>query len=603
MKTSRVFLLAALVVSVMLGQSALAADVLDHVPADSMVVVKVRNIKATSQKVAEFAQATGINEFWPELSDPLGSFQQNTKTSQGVDTAGDLAFVMVDPKVTKLSEDNSAIVLIPVTDYKAFIGNFQDPKVDGDITEATTPQGEQMFFAQRGSHAAMSPSKEVLAIKSDGLKIEGLAARELQSKDAIAYVNFEVVRREVLPKIKNEREKFVDDLAKGFQQSSKADEKTLKLVKMVANHFVDAAEIFITDTKAATWGVTITKSGLNFTALGEFAPESQMSGVAASFKNSDKPVLNGLPDAKFLYFGGANHDPAALGALVDKLTAPFIRDFTEFGPEAKPLLDWAGAFKSIVASSDGGAFGLVAPAGPLGQGSLVQMVGLYRGDSAKIKAAQQTMFQSQPDVMKLFGTDQGGQVKTTFTSNAKEVEGVKLDLLQTQFAMEPKTPEERQAAQMIAFIYGPTGLNGYSGAVTDKTAILAQGLSDDMLKTAILAAREDANKVGEKANIKVVDAELPKERFAALYVPLDTIAMTMFDYARQFGFGVPVQMPPDLPPIGITFSSEANAVRGDMHVPQQLIQSLVAAGMQVYAQMQGGPGGGGGGGMEGPGGL
>ena len=56
------------------------------------------------------------------------------------------------------------------------------------------------------------------------------------------------------------------------------------------------------------------------------------------------------------------------------------------------------------------------------------------------------------------------------------------------------------------------------------------------------------------------------------------------------------QLPQDLPPIGISAGTEGTAARGDIYVPAQLMQSIIAAGIQSYMQMQGGqaPGGPGG---------
>jgi hypothetical protein len=53
-----------------------------------------------------------------------------------------------------------------------------------------------------------------------------------------------------------------------------------------------------------------------------------------------------------------------------------------------------------------------------------------------------------------------------------------------------------------------------------------------------------------------------------------------------------VQLPPDLPPIGETISTDASTIKLDAYVPTPLVQSLVAAGMQAFMQMNGGGGGG-----------
>jgi len=54
----------------------------------------------------------------------------------------------------------------------------------------------------------------------------------------------------------------------------------------------------------------------------------------------------------------------------------------------------------------------------------------------------------------------------------------------------------------------------------------------------------------------------------------------------MFGIDMGVTMPDNLPPMGVTLSSDASAVRLDAYLPSQLLQALTAAGMQVYMKTQ-----------------
>ena len=58
---------------------------------------------------------------------------------------------------------------------------------------------------------------------------------------------------------------------------------------------------------------------------------------------------------------------------------------------------------------------------------------------------------------------------------------------------------------------------------------------------------------------------------------------------------VGVQLPANLPPVGISVGNDpdAAALREDVFVPTSLMQSLVQAGFQLYLQMPHGGGGGG----------
>src|SRR4026207_649700 len=61
------------------------AQVLQQVPSDALVVIKVNNLKATSDKLAKFAEALGLAAISPEMADPLASLQENMKVKEGLD--------------------------------------------------------------------------------------------------------------------------------------------------------------------------------------------------------------------------------------------------------------------------------------------------------------------------------------------------------------------------------------------------------------------------------------------------------------------------------------------------------------------------------------
>jgi len=103
-------------------------------------------------------------------------------------------------------------------------------------------------------------------------------------------------------------------------------------------------------------------------------------------------------------------------------------------------------------------------------------------------------------------------------------------------------------------------------------------------------------RLSQQPALQPTSQQLPQQRLAAFYVGLDQIATTAANYAKAFGMPVNFQLPPDLPPAGVALSTTENTIRGDGFLPTQTVQSIIAAGMQTYMQMQGGqqPGGAGG---------
>src|SRR4051794_33653925 len=87
----------AFALTVLLTSLALSAkaQVLDQVPADALVVVKVTNVKAASDKIGKFMQDLGLAQMAPAVADPLKAMQEQLKIQNGLDQAGDLAFCFI----------------------------------------------------------------------------------------------------------------------------------------------------------------------------------------------------------------------------------------------------------------------------------------------------------------------------------------------------------------------------------------------------------------------------------------------------------------------------------------------------------------------------
>src|ERR1043165_7244452 len=68
---------------------------------------------------------------------------------------------------------------------------------------------------------------------------------------------------------------------------------------------------------------------------------------------------------------------------------------------------------------------------------------------------------------------------------AKTVDGTALDQFSMKFNFDKNTPEAAQAQQMITMMYGPNGLNGYMGALSDRNYLMVMGGDDELLNTAL----------------------------------------------------------------------------------------------------------------------
>jgi hypothetical protein len=488
------------------------------------------------------------------------------------------------------------LVLLPVSDYKAFIANYPDAKTEGDISSVQMPnQTEPGYAVQWGDYAALSNVKELLTKKPEGITPTGLAAKELDSKDIVIYGNMKAIREKALPKLKESREKIKQEITRQMnRQNPEQAQKFGGLAAVAIDEVMNLAEQFLEQAQGATLGLELTEEAIKPTGLVEFDPASQWGQTIAKVKNSDKPLLIGLPEAKYLFLVGLSIDQEAATKIIDDLVAPMQGELAKLGDGGKAIQGYITAIKSFVKATDSQATGFIAPTGAIGQESLLQMVSVVNGKSDQILEAQKEMFNTQQAMMQTLGTK--APVESTFTPNAKTIDGVQFN----QFTAKPAAPaenataQEMQMQQVMSVMYGPNGLVGYSGAVSPDKAVVSAGVSEEVLSKLIASAKANDAKLTQAEHLQQVASQLPRKRVLEMYIPLDNIATTGVAYAKQFGMPINVQLPENLPPIGVTAGTEGSAVRFDSVIPAGTVQSIVSAAMQAVMNMQqgGGPGAG-----------
>jgi hypothetical protein len=475
-------------------------------------------------------------------------------------------------------------MLIPVSDYQGFLGNYQGVKTEGDVATFSFPNDPSpSYSAHWGDYAAVTNDRAVLNQKPAGLKVAGLSAKELGGKDIVWYGNMPALRAMALPQLKAHREAWVADIEK--QLSAKPEtQKYVPVAKAVANQAIDAAQTFLNECDGAAFSLNFSPDGIGTTLLADFKAGGSWANTLAKVKVTNDPLSQGLPEGKYLLYGGWMLNPELVTQLYSDFAKPLTDQFNELGDQGKTVVALIDAFKTELENSTGMSFGLLAPANP-GQGSLVQSVAVIRGNAKQIVTSAKQVFQSQKALM--LAAQPNAPTNQSITPNAKTVDGVQFDELKSEVSGQANTPREAQAQQMIQFIYGANGVQAYLGAVDEKHALTVSGLDDATISKAIAAAKADKDTLTTAAPVQAVAKQLPQNRFFAAYIPLDNIISTAAAVANQrAGMQIKLQIKPDLQPIGITGATEGNAIRFDSYIPAELIQNLISAGMQAAGGMQ-----------------
>jgi hypothetical protein len=568
------------------------AQVLKEIPTSAWGVLKVSNLEATSKKLADLSATLGIVQMAPQMSDPLSAFLKSMGAPEGVDRGGELALVYMDPGVSKAPKDKSVLLLVPVADYDKFTANFADAKPDGDIVTCHFKNDSNLsYIGHWGNFAAISPSRDIVATApTDTMQVSGLAAKEFDGKDFVLYANVNGLRGTMQAELSDLRQNLAADIDKAVANTPKMGtidtSKFAPVAKVVGGQVLDLLDRIAADASASTLSVNLGQDGIADTFSVEFQPDSKSAGYIKQIKNTDDSMLEGLGEGKYLMFGGSISDPEQTTKTVSDFLTPIEASISTLGPEYTPLNDWLNALQKICSVNSGGDFGWMAPTSAPGQGSLVQVVQIRRGDSKVMLQSMHDMFDAQVAAMKVLGVPTPANSAPKFIPASKTVDGVAFDEVDTPVgAMGGAGPQQQQIVQMMTMIYGPQGPTAFSGCVDDKSLLTVLGLDDAGISKAIAAVKAGDAPLAQSPGVKTVAGELPPQRFAAVYVPLDLWAATGLSYAKQFGMDMGITLPDNLPPVGITLSTDGAALRDDTYIPTQLIQAVTSAGIQIYTKM------------------
>jgi hypothetical protein len=569
----------------------LRADVLEKVPDNALVAVKVAALETTSGKIAKLAKDFGVDGFLPMAADPLAGLQQQANITKGLNKAGDLAFVYMDPKAAQTDDtDKSILILIPVSSFAEFLGNFEGAKTDAGVSEVTFAGDEEpSFVADWGGYAAVSPLKNLVGKPGGTLKVAGVSAKQAQAQDFLVYTNFAKLGPDLLPELEKGATKALAEI--DGQENAQVDAKYKPLIKTTLNQFFGVARTFLKETNSATIGLNIADAGINTTVLADFKEGSYLGKFASGLKGTDKPLTIGLPKLRYLAYGGAAYDPQTVSKVVDDLSAPILADLgkIEGQDDAKQL---AANFKAALGKNSGWSQGLVAPT-KIGDDAFLQQIAVYRGGGKEMATAMDSTGTFAKSLIASVEPKEGEPKPTVaFTPAARTVDGVAFNSMKFDMEQPKDSPQAMQVERMMTIFYGAQG-NNVSYAAVGNDLVMANAAKDESISALLKSSKANENNLAKLEQVQAVTAELPKMRVYEMYVALDEIVNAGVAVAGEFGFPVQMQLPPELPPLGAAFGTEGNAFRFDVHLPRTTIQSIIAAGMQAAMQMQGGGGGGG----------
>lgn len=584
----RRLVLGVVVFAVLLSAAAARAQVLKQIPAGALCVIKLNNPEAVSKKLGELATRLGLPNFDPGFGDPISTLKQKFNIKEGFDAKGEVAIAIYEP--AEGAHDPQVVALIPVTDFKAFIGNLANVKQDGELTTFTLPDDlEPIYAASWGGYAAISPTKEMLSKKPAGIEVAGIARKELDGNDIAVYADVKLISAKALPHVQAVRPMALGGMDAAFQGNPAIDAKWIPVIKAVVGQVFNIAEGTLRDGRAATLGLKVSKDGINARVVADFEPASYAGKLMLSIKNSTASLVSGLPPRKYFLFGGTVSDPKVSAQIMGDLLDPIISELAKVDG-GKKFADSFEMMKAGMLTVQSVSAGYAQPTGILGQQQgAMQLVEVITGDAKKIAEANAKYLDATHDMMEMMPKMPGMDFKFEVKKGAAKAEGATLDQFSFQLNIDRNTPQGAQMGMMMDMMYGPGAtLKAHVGALDDKTFLMVMGGDEELLTSAVKAAKSRDTALGEMPHIKAVTAALPPNRRGELYFCVDNLATTVLDVVATMGVPLRLKLPPNMPPIGFSYGTEESALRFDMHISGELIEKSVAAGMQAAMMMQGG---------------
>ena len=573
------------------------ADVADFIPSDALAVLKGTDVQQVNDDVAALAREWGLDQFEPAFADPLAAFQEETGFREGIDFAGDVALYL--PKNVDFDDDTPAhVLLVPISDFDAFRGNFDNSEEVGDGVFKVEMNGEPLYVADFGDHAAVSPVQDLVSGKPEQtMQFDGPTGQKIGERDLTLYANF----AELGPMLQKaiDEEGGVDAALEEFgaefaDEVPEAMQAYRPVIEAGIRQAFAAAQGFLRDADAATVSVEFDpENGVGANVIAQFKDGSYLANTFGEILTETDNPLAGLPMGTYLAFGGGSADKDATLKLFEDLVGPAVEELREVdAPASDVFVEFVDAAKKAIEATEGQTFGYFAPAGAMGGGPLVQVVNIQRGDAdALLEVARETAKLTPTllsELQQVEGVEEAEvpEIEVVFTEDAREVAGVSFAKLTTDTGQ-----DDPMVAMMTNMIFGPEGQTSYLGTVDGKL-LTVSGLTDQQIEEVIAAVQAGDSPMTDAPGVGNVRDQLPDAATAVAYIQVGELARAGLGIAQAMAQAPPVQIPQDLPPVGVTLGPADDSIEIAAFVPKDLVSAMIVTALQVQGGAQGAPEGG-----------
>lgn len=578
-----------------------APAVLDAVPANAEIVVVVPSLSGLNQKLAGLNAALGNNVPW--MNDTLGELKRNTGMLNGVNDSGSVAVVMsgLIESIDNDADEPPFVLLVPVSDYNAFIGNFNtQPAADG-LTPVELQQGQSAFVRQVQGYAVLGADRDVVKNYTAGSagqalfnKTGKLGGNAAGKSDVLLLVDLNQLGPKLLPKVNQS----LDEAIAMYESNPELAGDTPVDVRVVLGLYKRVLGSLLQGTDMAVMGLDVTELGVGLSYAAQFKQGSEIASFIKPTTGSAAAILSLSADSPYFFASSQNYGSVDMPRILG-----LIKDTTR---QVAPK--FAGFVDLSVAMMEGaqGATAVYYP-GQMGLGG-----GLFNGVTvikATDGAAYMNGYRSFLDKLKqtrvpldVPGQLQEGQAPaemaffTQYNANTTTVEGVAIDQYELRYDFPPAMMQEMGQMGQLMMMAGLSAQRGYVANV-DNHVIITSTTDLPTLTQAIKTVREGKG-LGQNQGITQVRQQLtPNPQFES-YLNVGTLASFGLNMAAMFGQQLDVKVPANMAPVGYAISLGDNGASARVFVPMDVIKFTKDLTVMFAPMIMGGMGEGGAGNPE-----
>jgi len=542
-------------------------------PADAAMAVVVPNLETLTHQVARFNDRLSLNQ--PQLTDVVREIQQMAGMTAGVRRDGPL-LVVVSAEAGREGAAPPTLLLVPVEDYGAFVGNFgADPTEH--VTEGRLRGGRRAYIRSVDRHAVMGADIDRVRQYRPGrqaaeyLRRAGtLAEPMLTSASLVALFDVEAARPALEAGLRAARQKL---------EAQVGDEGPATLTGRVYSR---AAESLLSDTGLAALALGFDEGGLRVAGSARFRAGSNLAGLFAEGPETST-ALDGVARRPWLSATGIETGAIDLARLLDAA----IETMEEEGAWAGPLLE---GLRPLAERAERVGTGYYVPeqGSIMGGGMLRGVTVVETGDGEALLGEIERSLEHLAETRIPLGVDAGdGEAtvafQTQYTPGVLRVDGIRVDQYQVQPVLPPRL---MQQLGPLSIMMGGMGQAGYVAAL-DGRVVMTTATDAQLIRIGLEAAAGEAEGIGGEARVlQARESVLPPHLVAESYLDVGGMASLVNQAISLFGGGgvEALTIPANMPPVSLGIGSRDRAWVVHGHVPTEVMR-FVSDGVKHFAPL------------------